>query len=56
VTPAARTPPALVICAWIVVAIPLGWGLYKSIDKSRPLFTLGDAREPTLDAGTNPAR
>ena len=30
---------ALVLCAWVVVAIPLGWGLYQSVVKSMPLFT-----------------
>ncbi len=34
-----KTPLVLVICAWVVVAIPLGWGLYQSVVKSRPLFT-----------------
>ena len=37
--PPAPTPLALVLCAWVVVAIPLGWGLYQSVVKSRPLFT-----------------
>ena len=36
---ASRTPLVLVVCAWIVVAIPLGWGLYQSVVKSRPLLT-----------------
>jgi hypothetical protein len=33
-----KTPPILVALAWIIVAIPLGWGLYQSIIKSEPLF------------------
>jgi hypothetical protein len=24
--------------AWLVVCIPLGWGIYKSVQKSMPLF------------------
>ncbi|MES2570355.1 MAG: hypothetical protein V4710_09930 [Verrucomicrobiota bacterium] len=24
--------------AWLVVGLPLGWGVYKSIEKSLPLF------------------
>jgi len=28
----------LVALAWIVVALPLGWGLYQSVMKSQPLF------------------
>lgn len=35
----ARTSLAVVFLAWTLVAIPLGWGLYQSIVKSRPLFT-----------------
>ncbi|HRE79530.1 MAG TPA: hypothetical protein PLN52_00715 [Opitutaceae bacterium] len=26
------------ILAWLLVAIPLGWGLTKSVQKSLPLF------------------
>ncbi len=25
--------------AWLVVAVPLGWGLMKSVEKSIPLFS-----------------
>ncbi len=38
-TPPRRTSLVVVLCAWVVVAIPLGWGLYQSVVKSRPLFT-----------------
>ena len=34
-----KTPLALILAAWVVVALPLGWGLYQSLVKSRPLFT-----------------
>jgi hypothetical protein len=27
--------------AWIWVAVPLGWGVYQSVNKSLPLFGLG---------------
>ena len=27
-----------VALAWIIIALPLGWGLYQSIMKSKPLF------------------
>jgi hypothetical protein len=27
------------LVCWIVVGIPLGWGLYTSIVKTQPLFT-----------------
>ncbi len=26
------------LIAWIWVALPLGWGVYQSVNKSRPLF------------------
>jgi hypothetical protein len=28
---------ALVI-AWMLIALPLGWGVYQSVQKSMPLF------------------
>jgi hypothetical protein len=37
--PSRKTSLSLVLLAWLVVAIPLGWGLYQSVVKSRPLFT-----------------
>ncbi len=33
-----RSPAWLIALAWIVVALPLSWGLYQSILKSKPLF------------------
>ncbi len=32
------TPPALVALAWIVVSLPLAWGVTRSIEKALPLF------------------
>jgi hypothetical protein len=34
-----KTPLALVLLAWLVVAVPLGWGLYESVKKSMPLLS-----------------
>lgn len=28
------------IIAWVIVLIPLGWGIYQSVVKSLPLFQL----------------
>jgi hypothetical protein len=28
----------LLVVAWLWVAIPLGWGVYQSVQKSLPLF------------------
>lgn len=33
-----RTSPALVALAWILVVVPLGWGIYRSVLNSLPLF------------------
>ncbi len=33
-----KSPSWLIALAWIVVALPLSWGLYQSILKSKPLF------------------
>ena len=41
-----RTSLAVVLLAWVVVAIPLGWGLYQSIMKSRPLFAAAAVPPP----------
>ena len=40
------TPLVAIIAAWVVVAIPLGWGIYSSVKKARPLFQ---------EAGASPA-
>ena len=28
----------LLLLAWAWIAVPLGWGVYKSVQKSLPLF------------------
>jgi len=33
-----KTSPFSVALAFLVVALPLGWGLYRSIKNSLPLF------------------
>jgi hypothetical protein len=37
-SPENKTSTLLVALAWVVVTIPLGWGVYQSVVKSRPLF------------------
>lgn len=34
-----RTPPSLVAAAWIVVSIPLAWGVYNTALSAAKLFT-----------------
>ncbi len=50
-----KTPPILVALAWIIVAIPLGWGLYQSIIKSEPLFK-GTGASPAQAAPAGPGK
>lgn len=38
-----KTSPLTVALAFLVVAIPLGWGLYRSVKNSMPLFTASKA-------------
>jgi len=38
-----KTPPSAVALAFLVIALPLGWGLYRSIKNSMPLFTAAKA-------------
>jgi hypothetical protein len=32
------TSPLAIAAAWLIVLIPLGWGVYQSVVKSVPLF------------------
>jgi hypothetical protein len=41
-----KTSPLIVFLAFAVVAVPLGWGLYRSVRNSLPLFTLAKAAAP----------
>jgi hypothetical protein len=34
-----KTSPFSVFLAFLVVAVPLAWGLYRSVKNSMPLFT-----------------
>jgi hypothetical protein len=40
-----KTSTLFVALAWIVVTIPMGWGVYQSLVKSLPLF--GVSAPPT---------
>ena len=35
-----KTSPLSIVLAFLVVGVPLGWGLYRSIKNSLPLFRL----------------
>jgi hypothetical protein len=34
-----RTSPLQIALSWIVVGVPLAWGVYQTVLKSVPLFT-----------------
>ena len=34
-----KTPPSLIAAAWIVVSIPLAWGVYNTALNAAKLFT-----------------
>jgi hypothetical protein len=38
-----RTSPLTIAIAWILVTVPLGWGVYQSVVKSLPLFRMTTA-------------
>ena len=50
-----KTSPLSVALAFLVVAIPLGWGLYRSVKNSIPLFTAGRAPPPAAAPAPSPA-
>ena len=50
-----KTSPLSVALAFLVVALPLGWGLYRSVKNSMPLFTGGKAPAPA-PAAVAPAK
>ena len=33
-----KSSTARLVVSWLVVAIPLAWGVYQSVSKSLPLF------------------
>jgi hypothetical protein len=35
---AKKSPAALILVAWLVVGIPLGWGVYNTLLNSMKLF------------------
>jgi hypothetical protein len=40
------TSPLAIAAAWLIVVIPLGWGVYQSVVKSLPLFRTSAAAKP----------
>jgi hypothetical protein len=44
--PGEKTSPFLLFAAWVVVTIPLAWGVYQTAVKSMPLFAPTAAAAP----------
>ncbi len=42
--------------AWMVVALPLSWGVYHSVRKAMPLFQARPKFQPTLPIPDPPNR
>jgi hypothetical protein len=38
-----KSSPLVIAVSWIVVLIPLGWGVFQSVVKSLPLFQTSTA-------------
>jgi hypothetical protein len=49
--PEKTTSPLVIAAAWILVLIPLGWGVVQSVVKSRPLFERPAVSKATSSAG-----
>ncbi len=44
------TPPVAIALAWLVVVVPLGWGVYESVVKALPLFRTAETRPGPLNS------
>jgi hypothetical protein len=42
---AKKSPAALILLAWIVVSVPLGWGVYNTLLNSMKLFQSRPAQQ-----------
>jgi hypothetical protein len=49
-----KSSPFTVFLAFLVVALPLSWGLYRSIKNSMPLFTASKAPVPVVAPAAAP--
>ena len=46
--PEPKSHPLRVAAAWLIVLIPLGWGVIQSVGKSLPLFQSSASRTQNL--------
>jgi hypothetical protein len=45
-----KSPAAAILLAWLLVGIPLGWGVYNTVLNSLNLFQAAPASSPTTTA------
>ena len=43
IQPAKKTSTLVIVVSWVIVLIPLGWGIVQSVVKSLPLFQMSAA-------------
>ena len=43
IRPEKKSSTLLIVISWIIVLIPLGWGVVQSVVKSLPLFQMSEA-------------
>jgi hypothetical protein len=49
-SPESKTSTLRIVIYWMIVLIPLGWGVYESIIKSLPLFSAAAASTGARDS------
>ena len=50
-----KTSPVSILLAFLVVGLPLGWGLYRSVMNSKPLFLASKAVVPPPSTASGPS-
>jgi hypothetical protein len=51
--PGEKTSPLMLAAAWLVVTIPLAWGVYQTAKKSVPLFRMSAVVPEPARPGTH---
>ena len=49
-----NTSAPLVAIYWLIVLVPLGWGVYQTVQKSVPLFHVAGTTPARADAAATP--
>ena len=48
VGPKKKSSTLVVVVTWVIVLIPLGWGVVQSVVKSLPLFQMSEGSKTTF--------